>query len=72
LRKSYLTIVLILALLAAFASTAAFSGPKEKSGSPDVHWVRATVDPRDEEIFSFEPEIVEENVAPKTGRGDRR
>ncbi len=24
----------------------------------------ATVDPRDEEVFSFEPEIVEENVAP--------
>jgi hypothetical protein len=33
-------------------------------GNPNVHWVRATVDPRDEEIFSFEPEIVEENVAP--------
>jgi hypothetical protein len=34
----------------------------ETFGSPDVHWVRATVDPRDEEVFSFEPEIVEENV----------
>lgn len=36
----------------------------ETFGSPDVHWIRATVDPRDEEVFSFEPEIVEENVAP--------
>ena len=36
----------------------------ETFGSPDVHWVRATVDPRDEKVFSFEPEIVEENVAP--------
>ncbi|HKH12914.1 MAG TPA: metallophosphoesterase family protein [Rubrobacter sp.] len=36
----------------------------ETFGSPDVHWVRATVDPRDEEVFSFEPEIVQENVAP--------
>ena len=36
----------------------------EAFGSPDVHWVRATVDPRDEEVFSFEPEIIEENVAP--------
>ena len=34
----------------------------ETFGNPDVHWVRATVDPRDEEVFSFEPEIVEENV----------
>ncbi len=36
----------------------------ETFGSPDVHWVRAAVDPRDEEVFSFEPEIIEENVAP--------
>ena len=36
----------------------------ETFGSPDVHWVRATVDARDDEVFSFEPEIVEENVAP--------
>ena len=36
----------------------------ETFGSPDVHWVRATVDPRDPEVFSFEPEIVEENVTP--------
>ena len=26
--------------------------------------VRATVDPRDPEVFSFEPELVEENIAP--------
>ena len=36
----------------------------ETFGNPDVHWVRAKVDPRDEEVFSFEPEITEENVAP--------
>ena len=36
----------------------------ETFGDADVHWVRATVDPRDEEVFSFEPELVEENVAP--------
>ena len=36
----------------------------ETFGNPDVHWVRATVDPRDEEVFSFEPELIEENVAP--------
>ena len=34
----------------------------ETFGSPDVHWVRATVDPRDEEVFSFEPELVEGNL----------
>ena len=33
LRKSYLATALILALLAAFASTAAFAEPKERSGS---------------------------------------
>ncbi|MGI8910263.1 MAG: hypothetical protein ACR2JR_06890 [Rubrobacteraceae bacterium] len=36
----------------------------ETFGDADVHWVRATVDTRDDEVFSFEPEIVEENVAP--------
>lgn len=36
----------------------------ETFGSPDVHWVRARVDTRDEEVFSFEPELIEENVAP--------
>jgi hypothetical protein len=36
----------------------------ETFGSPNVHWVRASVDARSEEVFSFRPEIVEENVAP--------
>ena len=36
----------------------------ETFGSPDVHWVRASVDTRDAEVFSFQPEIVEENVTP--------
>jgi hypothetical protein len=34
----------------------------EVFGNPDVHWVRASVDPRNPEIFTFEAEIVEENV----------
>jgi hypothetical protein len=34
----------------------------ETFGDEDVHWVRATVDTRDEEVFSFDPEIVEENL----------
>ena len=36
----------------------------ETFGSPDVHWVRASVDTRDPEVFSFRPEIVEEIVTP--------
>jgi hypothetical protein len=36
----------------------------ETFGSPDVHRVRAKVDARDPEVFAFEPEIMEENVAP--------
>lgn len=36
----------------------------ETFGSPDVHWVRASVHPGRDEIFSFRDEIVEENVAP--------
>jgi hypothetical protein len=36
----------------------------ETFGDNDVHWARATVNPRDDEVFSFEPEIVDENVAP--------
>jgi hypothetical protein len=35
----------------------------ETFGEEDVHWVRASVDTRDPEVFSFQPEIVEENVA---------
>ena len=38
----------------------------ETFGSPNVHWVRATVNPREEEVFSFQPRIVDENVAPAT------
>jgi hypothetical protein len=34
----------------------------ETFGGKDVHWVRATVDIRDEDLFSFDPEIVEENL----------
>jgi hypothetical protein len=30
----------------------------ENFGSPDVHWVRAIVDPRDPELFRFKPEFV--------------
>ncbi|MBA3423521.1 MAG: hypothetical protein H0U04_03070 [Rubrobacter sp.] len=33
-------------------------------GDAGVHWVRATVNTRDDEVFSFQPEIVAENVAP--------
>ena len=36
----------------------------ETFGSPDVNWVRATVNISDpDEIFTFQPEIVEENTA---------
>lgn len=34
----------------------------ETFGSPNVHLVRASVDTRTPEVFSFQPEIVEENV----------
>jgi hypothetical protein len=33
----------------------------ETFGNPDVHWVRARVDDRDPEVFSFRQEIVEKN-----------
>jgi hypothetical protein len=36
----------------------------ETFGSPDVHWVRTSVDARDPEVFTFQPEIIEENAAP--------
>jgi hypothetical protein len=36
----------------------------ETFGDEDVHWVRATVDTRDPEVFAFQPEIVQENVTP--------
>jgi hypothetical protein len=34
----------------------------ETFGSPDVHWVRVTVDPSGSKIFTVQPEIVEENT----------
>jgi len=34
----------------------------ETFGSPDVHWLRATVDFRDPNLFSFDQEIVAENI----------
>ncbi|CAA9448828.1 MAG: putative transmembrane protein [uncultured Rubrobacteraceae bacterium] len=36
----------------------------ETFGSPNVHWVRASVDTHTPEVFSFRPEIVEENPPP--------
>jgi hypothetical protein len=30
----------------------------ENFGSPDMHWVRGSVDPRDPELFSFKPEML--------------
>lgn len=33
----------------------------ETFGTPDVHWVRGTVDFGDPNLFSFKPELVEEN-----------
>jgi hypothetical protein len=35
----------------------------ETFGFPDTHWVRASVDPRDPQVFSFREEIVKENLA---------
>lgn len=34
----------------------------ETFGNPDVHWVRATVDPRDPNVFTFRPEHVRKNL----------
>jgi len=34
----------------------------ETFGYPDTHWVRAIVDPRDPNVFSFRQEIVKENL----------
>jgi len=34
----------------------------ETFGNPDVHWVRARVDARDPNVFSFEQRIVKENL----------
>jgi len=35
----------------------------ETIGHPDTHWVRATVDPNDPNVFSFRQQIVKENCA---------
>jgi hypothetical protein len=35
----------------------------ETFGNPYVHWVRVTVDPREEELFSFQQQLVSDNVA---------
>lgn len=34
----------------------------ETFGNPDVHWVRATVDARDPNVFSFQQQIVRKNL----------
>jgi predicted phosphodiesterase len=34
----------------------------ETFGSPDVNWVRASVDTSSPEVFAFQPEIIEENT----------
>jgi hypothetical protein len=34
----------------------------ETVGYPDTHWVRAIVDPREPQLFSFRQEIVKENL----------
>lgn len=36
----------------------------ETFGSPNVHWLHATVDTGDPNLFSFRQEIVEENIVP--------
>jgi hypothetical protein len=33
----------------------------ELFGYPEAHWVRATVDPSDPNLFSFQPAMVKEN-----------
>ncbi len=40
----------------------------ETFGSPEMHWVRVTVDPADPGLFRFQAEIVPENVASRTAR----
>ena len=34
----------------------------ETFGDPDTHWVRITVDPADQQVFTFKGEIVPENI----------
>lgn len=38
----------------------------ETFGTDDVHWVRATIDPREPELFVFRQEIVDENLVDHT------
>jgi hypothetical protein len=38
----------------------------ETFGSPDVHWVRASVDTSAPRVFTFQPEIVAENTVEET------
>lgn len=40
----------------------------ETFGVPDVHWVRAIVDPKDPNLFTFKPEIVRKNLADHLSR----
>jgi hypothetical protein len=40
----------------------------ESFGSPDMHWVRVTVDPADPSLFRFQTEIIAENVANRRGK----
>jgi hypothetical protein len=39
----------------------------ETFGSPEMHWVRVTVDPADPGLFRFQAEIVRDNVASRRG-----
>lgn len=41
----------------------------ETFGNPDVHWLRARVNPRDPNLFSFHIELVEQNFIPHAGAG---
>lgn len=46
----------------------------ETFGNPDAHWLRVTVDPRDPQVFTFRPVIVEQNLLrhdrPPVTKGD--
>jgi hypothetical protein len=39
----------------------------ETFGWPDSHWVSATIDPAEPQLFSFRPEIVPDNVVNRRG-----
>jgi hypothetical protein len=36
----------------------------ETFGTPDVHWVKATIDSSDSNLFRFEPVLVKANLNP--------